>query len=331
MQRFPYMTNEQALYTMYTTGRQNSTISDAMGNPVPNPGAGRIVQVPDSRNGWHTPSLREAMNGPGQLLGRFDVDTRGAADVWSNDISDIAVRARQQEDADEAAAWRATKAAKGWTHGLPHGASDADKSEYATGTAREKGRKARVYDGSLTKRGAGTLFLAGNDTWHGPSTVVNGKLSILGAHASSILVRSGSLGGSGSVTGDITITGGELRPGLTAEEARGISRVRVEPGNVLNVGGGVRVGGRGGVTVAVRGDDDYTSLRAAGDLALDGKLTLNVHGKLTPGAVLTILSGDSIKGTFHGVRDGQLIAAGGYLFRVSYRDHSVTLTVARKL
>ena len=119
MQRFPYMTNEQALYTMFTTGRQNNTISDAAGTAVPNPTRGQIVQVPDSRNGWHTPSLREAIKGPGQLLGPFDVDTQGYSDVWSNDISDVAIRARQQEDADEAAAWEATKAAKGWTNGLP--------------------------------------------------------------------------------------------------------------------------------------------------------------------------------------------------------------------
>ena len=128
MQRFPYMTNEQALYTMFTTGRQNNTISDAAGTAVPNPTRGQIVQVPDRRNGWHTASLREAMRGPGQLLGPFDVDTQGYSDVWSNDISDVAIQARQQEDADEAAAWEATKVAKGWTNGLPADATDIDKS-----------------------------------------------------------------------------------------------------------------------------------------------------------------------------------------------------------
>src|SRR3954465_8668760 len=74
MQRFPYMTNEQALYTMFTTGRQNATrdLSDAT---VANPSAGRIVQAPDKRNGWNTVSLRDASKGPGQLLGPFTVDT----------------------------------------------------------------------------------------------------------------------------------------------------------------------------------------------------------------------------------------------------------------
>ena len=100
MQRFPYLTNTQALHTMFTTGRQNNTISDAAGAAVQNPTRGQIVQVPDRRNGWHTVSLREAMRGPGQLLGPFDVDTSGVTCGRSNDISDVSIQARQQEDAD---------------------------------------------------------------------------------------------------------------------------------------------------------------------------------------------------------------------------------------
>ena len=179
------------------------------------------MQVPDRRNGWHTPSLREAIKGPGQLLGPFDVDTQGHSDAWSNDISDVAIRARQQEDADEAAAWEATKIAKGWTNGLPADASDADKSDFAIGTRREQARNARVYEGSLTKRGDGTLFLTGNDSWHGTSTVLGGKLSVVGSHASSIDVRGGTLGGSGTVAGSIDVAGGVLQPGLAPRGSGG--------------------------------------------------------------------------------------------------------------
>ena len=157
------------------------------------------MQVPDPRNGWHTVSLREAFRGPGQLLGPTNINTKGYSDVWSNDISDVAIRAREQEDTDEDAAWEATKVAKGWTNGLPPGASDIDKSDFAIGTRREQARDARVYEGSLTKRGKGTLFLAGENTWHGESTVRAGKLSVVGSHASSIDVEGGTLGGSGSV------------------------------------------------------------------------------------------------------------------------------------
>jgi autotransporter-associated beta strand protein len=331
MQRFPYMTNAQALYTMFTTGRQNNTISDASGAAVPNPTRGETVQVPDRRNGWHTPNLRDALKGPGQLLGPVDLDTHGYSDVWSNDISDVAIRARRQEDADEDAAWEATKAAKGWTNGLPSGASDVDRSDFAIGTRRERARDARVYEGSLTKSGAGTLFLTGDDTWHGATTVRAGKLSVVGSHASPIDVAGGTLGGTGTVRGGIDVSGGELRPGLAPEEAERITDVPVEPGNVLNAGGDVSVGRDGRVAVTIRGADDYTSVRAAGDLALEGDLALDVDGALTPGTVLTIMKARSISGQFHGLPEGRAVLAGGHLFRVSYRNSSVTLTVMRRV
>jgi autotransporter-associated beta strand protein len=324
MQRFPYLTNTQALYTMFTTGRQNSTINDATGTAVPNPGRGQMVQVPDARNGWHTPSLREALKGPGQLLGPFDVDTRGHTDVWSNDISDVAIRARQQEDAAEAAAWKATKAARGWTNGLPAGASDIDKSDYATGTRREKARNARAHDGSLAKRGDGTLFLTGNDTWHGTSTVRGGKLSVVGSHASPIDVRGGTLGGSGSVAGTVNVDGGVLQPGVTPGETK-----RVAAGDVLNAGGDVRIGGDGRLAVTVSGDRSSTSVRAVGDVVLKGNLHVDAHGPLTRGTVLTIMSGRSISGRFHALPEGGVVRADGHTFRVSYRNNRVTLTATR--
>jgi autotransporter-associated beta strand protein len=327
MQRFPYMTNEQALYTMFTTGRQNNTINDASGAAVPNPTRGKIVQVPDRRNGWNTPSLKEAVRGPGQLLGPFNVDTAGYSDVWSNDISDVAIRARRQEDGDEDAAWEATKVAKGWTNGLPAGASDIDKSDFAIGTRREQARDARVYEGSLTKRGSGTLFLTGDNTWHGTSAVRAGKLSVVGSHASSIDVLGGTLGGNGTVAGGIDVARGVLEPGLAPEEASSITDLQVTPGNVLNAGGDVSIDRDGRLAVTVNGNSDYTSVRAAGDLVLDGELDLDVNGALTPGTVLTVISGSSITGRFHSLPEGRVLLADGHLFRVSYPDGRVTLTV----
>ena len=329
MQRFPYMTNEQALYTMFTTGRQNATISDASGTAVPNPARGEMVQVPDRRNGWHTPSLRDVLEGPGQLLGRFTVDTGRYSDVWSNDISDVAIRAREQEDADEDAAWEATKLARGWTDGLPPDATDVDKSDFAIGTRRERARDERSYEGSLRKRGRGTLFLTGDDAWHGGSTVRAGKLSIVGSHASSIDVAGGTLGGSGTVARSIDVDDGVLQPGLAPEDAERITDAPVEPGNVLGVGRDVSIGRKGRFAVTIRGDRDYTSVRAAGDLELDGRLALDVDGALTRGAVLTIMRGRSISGRFRALPEGRVLRAGGHLFKVSYRHGSVTLTVKR--
>jgi subtilase-type serine protease len=272
-------------------------------------------------------SLREALKGPGQLLGPCTVDTQGYSDVWSNNISDVAIQARRLEDEAEDAAWEATKVAKGWTNGLPPDASDVDRSDFAIGTRREQAREARVYAGSLTKDGAGTLFLTGADDWQGPSTVRGGKLSVLGSHASAIDVAGGTLGGSGTVTGDIDVAGGVLQPGLAPEEAAGITDVPVAPGNVLTAGGEVRIARAGRLAVTVKGDSDYTSVWAAGDLVLDGELDLDVQGSLTPGTVLTLMKGRSVSGTLHKLPEGRVLHTGGHLFRVSYQNNSVTLTV----
>src|SRR6185369_4986698 len=47
MERFSYMTNEQAISVMRTTAVQNGTINDAAGVQIVNPTAGQLVSVPD--------------------------------------------------------------------------------------------------------------------------------------------------------------------------------------------------------------------------------------------------------------------------------------------
>jgi autotransporter-associated beta strand protein len=272
-------------------------------------------------------SARRERGAPAGACGLDRAGSRRAqrlAHVWSNNISDVAIQARQQEDADEAAAWQATKIAKGWTNGLPPDASAVDASDFAIGTRREQARAARVYAGSLTKSGEGTLFLTGDNAWHGPSTVRAGKLSIVGSHASSIGVAGGTLGGSGNVAGSIDVAGGVLQPGLAPEEAARITDVPVTPGNVLSVGGDVRIGGTGRLAVTVRSGTDYTKLRADGDLALDGQLVLDVQGALTPGTLLTIGRGRSVTGTFDDL-PGAPATFGAFTPGVA-RDYSASTT-----
>ena len=53
------------------------------------------------------PDLDKALYGPGQLFGRFDYDmAANSLDVWTNDISDIALKQREREDK----AWMAASA-----------------------------------------------------------------------------------------------------------------------------------------------------------------------------------------------------------------------------
>jgi subtilase-type serine protease len=129
------------------------------------------------------------------------------------------------------------------------------------------------------------------------------------------------------VTGDVDVAGGVLQPGLAPDEAAHVTDVPVTPGNVLTAGGDVRIARAGRLAVTVRGDDDYTNVVAAGDLVLDGELDVDVQGSLTPGTVLTLMKGSSVSGTLHKMPEGRVLNTGGYVFRVSYLNNSVTLTV----
>ncbi|WP_166803118.1 S8 family peptidase, partial [Pseudomonas aeruginosa] len=117
MQRYPYLNNEQALQVLLTTATQLD---------------GTPTGAPTDTVGWGVPDLGRAMHGPGQLLGRFEANLpAGLRDEWSNPISDSALLQRQAEDAAEHAAWQRTLKDKGWENGLPAGASQQERTDYA--------------------------------------------------------------------------------------------------------------------------------------------------------------------------------------------------------
>ena len=130
---------------------------------------------------------------------------------------------------------------------------------------------------------------------------MNGELLINGSHASSIEVKGGTLGGSGSVAGSIDVENGVLQPGFTqqdATQAASITKVAVAPGNVLSVGGDVPIGRDGTVAITVRSGADYTSVQADGDVLLAGNMTVDVERALPRGTVLTVVRGRSVTGQF---------------------------------
>jgi subtilase-type serine protease len=334
---------------------------------------------PDPRYGWGYPNIGKAVYGPGQFLGPFTYNMEKAPwDVWSNNISQVAINEKEQEDLTWLANYKANGIAAagpynlnedGWALlGIPDivGVTQPGTSapaNWATIPAWEAyaqaalaymtidqadannwrkewmdRRKAYIennirhhlYTASLVKQGPGELVMTGANTYEGGTTVEGGTLSINGSQAGSIFVQGGTLGGSGSVAGSIDVARGLLQPGFTPQEAAQavqVSMVAVAPGNVLNVGGDVRFDREGGLAVTIRSDTDYTSVAAAGGLVLDGELVLNVQGPLTQGAVLTIMTGGSVRGSFDRLPENSTLLSGGYLFRVSYRGNSVTLTV----
>ncbi|RKN15676.1 hypothetical protein D7147_24700 [Micromonospora musae] len=382
LSRYPNMDAKQVRELMFTTA--NNKMSDGvrfLGTGQTSPSGASIAWtapdgLPDDRWGWGIPDLAKGMYGPGQFLGpmTYNMD-KAPLDVWSNDISQIAIKAREREDLEWLAGYKKQGIAYAGEFGPnvlnPDGTLNEqsfmlqgiladpyiqaitnghpelyDKITYGDAVKWRKewmDKRAayirnnidkNLYTASLTKQGSGTLVMTGDNTYKGGTTVEGGKLSITGSHASSIDVKGGTLGGTGFVAGSIDVDRGVLQPGLSSKEAASAASITltdVAPGNVLKVGGDVTVSRAGRLAVTISGDHDYTSVRAAGDLKLDGKLALDVRAPLTPGTVLTIMSGDSIKGNFHSLPERRVLNTGHHMFRVSYRNGKVTLTVVRRL
>ncbi|BEP71194.1 MULTISPECIES: autotransporter domain-containing protein [unclassified Variovorax] len=89
MERYPYMTNEQALQVLLTTATKFD---------------GTRQMAPDEEIGWGLINLENAMKGPGQLLKRTVIDMPGGtSDTWRNDISEAGLIQRKKEEAAEIA------------------------------------------------------------------------------------------------------------------------------------------------------------------------------------------------------------------------------------
>jgi autotransporter-associated beta strand protein len=194
-------------------------------------------------------------------MGSFAVNTQGQNDTWSNNISDVAVRARRAEDQAEAAAWNARMLEKGWNVTPPaapppppteaaaqqaYYASAAvnDYTEYTVGMARQAARETRVYEGSLAKFGAGALTLTGSNSYSGGTQVHGGSLVAASAHA---------LG-----TGNVDVFGGTFA---------------TRSAQTVLLGGNLTVGSSGILDLG---------------LGLGSSLLLDVGGRLTFGGQLNI-------------------------------------------
>lgn len=191
MSRYSYMTNEQARDVLLTTARQTK-YSFKKNDTSKLSGWTSEHGVPDKRWGWGIVDIGRAMFGPGQFLGKFDVNM-DVDDVWSNDISDKAIKFRKTEDDADAAAWAVRKAqldAKGGN------LTTEERAEYNVELAREQARAYRAaegYKGTLIKRGSGTLTLAGNNTYSGDTIIKDGQITALNQSLknSNVIVENG--------------------------------------------------------------------------------------------------------------------------------------------
>jgi autotransporter-associated beta strand protein len=140
--------------------------------------------------------------------------------------------------------------------------------------------------GSLTKTGAGTLFMTGNNSYSGPTTVSAGVLSVNGAMSSPVTVQAGaSLKGS-SVFGDIT-SYGVLAPGNSIGTMNVTGDLTLAPGNVLEV------------EFDAAGNADR--IVVTGAVILDGTLrVIPEAGSYTAGTRYVIIDAGSVTGGFSG-------------------------------
>lgn len=229
MERFPYMTGEQSLQVLLTTADQL--------------GSNSATQTPEPIAGWGKINLERAMNGPGQLFGHFVPNLgSGTADSYSNDISDIAIRNRKNEDAAElrqignwdllsnynsiisAADEEAQNAADTLNYYRENDPGSVEKAEqYLKSTLAElnafkEGRAGFLGDkgafmASLVARKTAVMARMGRDPLTGQTYVGSlekrgdGKLTLAGrnTYTGSTWVRSGDLELTGSLTSDTTV------------------------------------------------------------------------------------------------------------------------------
>ena len=204
MSRYDQMNALQVRDVMFTTANHKNANGSNMEGWTDTDGTVRKDGEVSDRMGWGVPDLDKGMYGPGQFLGKFDYNmaAEGSLDVWTNDITNVALDQRRAED---------EKWMKDTANGtkLPYdqivdgsgfvvkdgdaNVTDEERTSHIVGEAEKKllleayAERANAikdkmannnagYKGSLVKRGDGTLVMTGNNTYRGGTTVEGGTL-----------------------------------------------------------------------------------------------------------------------------------------------------------
>ena len=188
---------------------------------------------------------------------------------------------------------------------------------------------------SLTKVGIGTLTLTnGANTYSGGTNVNQGTLVVSNTSGfgagGPIQVNTGTLGGSGTVLGPVTIAG----RGAFLAPAHGTNQLAtftIQNPLTLKSGANYKYG------IKANGNRIQADKVVAGGVTIESGATFSlratIQGEPAPGTTLVAISNTSaapIAGSFTNLPDGGLITAGGTTFRADYEGgdgNDLTLTV----
>jgi autotransporter-associated beta strand protein len=192
--------------------------------------------------------------------------------------------------------------------------------------------------GTLLKTGSGTFTLGGANTYSGGTIVQQGKLLVTTQTGSAtgmgaVQVNSGTLGGSGIISGAVTVGTASGGSAILAPAHGGNKQLTLTLQSSLTF----------------NADAIYTYTfkakknKAKTDLVIANGLTINsganlilsgqTQGTLKQGLVLTVISNTSanpIAGTFSNLPDGAIVTVNGNNLQASYTggdDNDLTLTV----
>lgn len=316
--RYPSMSAVQVREVLLTTSNhKNLDGSDMSGWANVDGTTPKEGEVSD-RMGWGVPNLEKGMYGPGQLFnGNFKYDmSKTKLDVWSNDISEVALNQRQNEDL----AWKASLKIENGKVVVSNDPDDYKLTNTSTGAANADGKphdydlagvenkkitlaeamewrrayqqerldaiKDREYDGSITKLGSGTLVMTGRNTYEGTTTVEGGTLlaftESIGTKNAVTVAKGGTFGILSAYNDQFTLTGYKESK-YTKDD---LVTVTVKDGGTLYVSAGsdtelasVTFEGAKNIVVGIQG-------------AASGKLLDAYHGDAPVTSTLKVGSGD---------------------------------------
>jgi autotransporter-associated beta strand protein len=173
--------------------------------------------------------------------------------------------------------------------------------------------------GGITKAGAGTLMLAGTNSYNATTTATAGTLIVNGTMSSSqVVIQSGAVVGGTGTLASLSLQGGSYQPG----NATGQLSVQ---GNAAFASGSLFT-----ANLTSAGNNELVS---AGQIVLTGSiLKLSLNYQPASGTTYTVASAaQGIVGTFAGLPEGSLVSINNVSLRISYKGgtsgHDVVLTV----